>query len=134
MSGELAIGTLFDLWAATRWDVHEIPRRLNDTDLVPLVCDGHAVYTRTGPKADSVAHALTHVRVLLPEATARQASTVTVEWLTERLFAYPAKPNTLQKVHSSWTQFFAYCTEGTIPGQPDERRHQAQVQTSLRLG
>ena len=41
----------------------------------------------------------------------RLASTVTVEWLTERLFAYQGKPNTLRKVHSSWTQFFAYCTD-----------------------
>src|SRR5215203_1942175 len=111
LSGKLPIGTLYDLWTATRWDVHEIRRRLNDTNLAPLVKEWHAVYARSGPKADSAAHAFTHVRALIPEAELRLASTVTVEWLTERLFAYQGKPNTLRKVHSSWTQFFAYCTD-----------------------
>jgi integrase len=111
MSGELAIGVLYDLWSVTRWDPHEVRRRLNDTNLEPLVIVWQAVYARSGPKADSVAHALAHVRALLPEGELRLASTVTVEWLTERLYAYPGKPNTLRKVHSSWSQFFAYCTD-----------------------
>src|SRR5688572_29613470 len=67
MSGELAIGALYDLWSASRWDVHEVRRRLNDTNLAPLVEEWHAVYSRSGPKADSAAHALTHVRALIPE-------------------------------------------------------------------
>ena len=75
MSGELQIGALYDLWTATRWDVHEIRRRRNDTNLAPLVSDWHAVYGRSGPKADSVAHALTHVRALIPEDDLRLAST-----------------------------------------------------------
>src|SRR5215208_375477 len=56
MSGGLTIGALYDLWTATRWDVHEIRRRLNDTNLEPLVSDWHAVYSRSGPKPDSAAH------------------------------------------------------------------------------
>ena len=111
MGGQLGILQLYDLWTQARWDVHEIRRRLNDTNLAPLVAEWHAVYARSGPKANSAAHALTHIRALIPEAGLRLASTVTVDWLTERLFAYPGKPNTLRKVHSSWTQFFAYCTE-----------------------
>jgi integrase len=111
MAGELAIGGLYDLWAATRWDVHEIRRRLNDTDLEPIVDEWHRVYARSGPKADTVAHAFAHVRALLPEGEHRLASTTTVEWLTERLYAYPGRPNTLRKVHSSWSQFFGYCTD-----------------------
>jgi hypothetical protein len=130
MSGELAIGTLFDLWTATRWDVHEIRRRLNDTDLEPLVADWHAVYARSGPKADSAAHALAHVRALLPAGTRRLASTATVEWLTERLYAYPGKPNTLRKVHSSWSQFLAYCTDvkGLYPANPMNKVARPAVQ------
>jgi hypothetical protein len=104
MAGKLPIGVPYDLWGATRWDVHEVRRRLNDTDLTPLVEEWHGVYARSGPKADSVAHALTHVRALLPEDGLRLASTVTVDWLTEQLFAYQGKPNTLRKVHSSWSQ------------------------------
>jgi integrase len=111
MGGQLGILQLYDLWTECRWDVHGIRRRLNDTNLAPLVSEWHAVYARSGPKDDSVAHALTHIRALIPEDGTRLASTVTVEWLTERLFAYPGKPNTLRKVHSSWTQFFAYCTD-----------------------
>jgi integrase len=83
-------------------------------------------------KADTVAHALTHVRVLLPEDEARLASTATAEWLTERLYAYPGKPNTLRKVHSSWTQFFAYCTDvkGLYPANPMARVSRPAVQGS----
>jgi integrase len=36
---------------------------------------------------------------------------VTTEWLTERLYVYQGKPNRLRKVHSSWSQFFAYRTD-----------------------
>jgi len=132
MSGQLAIGALYDLWTATRWDVHEIRRRLNDPNLEPLVAEWRSVYGRSGPKADSVAHALTHVRALLPEGTLRLASTVTVEWLTERLYAYQGKPNTLRKVHSSWSQFFAYCTDvkGLYPANPMAKVTRPAVQGS----
>ena len=132
MSGQLAIGSLYDLWAATRWDVHEIRRRLNDTDLEPLVAEWHAVYARSGPKADSAAHALAHVRALLPVGELRLASTVAVGWLTERLFAYQGKPNTLRKVHSSWSQFFAYCTDvkGLYPVNPMAKVSRPAVQGS----
>ena len=32
-------------------------------------------------------------------------------WLTGSLFAYQGEPNTVRKVHSSRSQFFAYCTD-----------------------
>jgi hypothetical protein len=92
MGGQLGILQLYDLWTATRWDVHEIRRRLNDTNLAPLVAEWHAVYARSGPKADSAAHALTHVRALIPEDGLRLASTVTVEWLTEGCLPIQGSP------------------------------------------
>ena len=95
MAGTLPIGVLYDLWTETRHDLPEVRRRLNDTDLEPLVADWHAVHGRT-VNADSAAHALVHVRALLPEGTRRLASEVTTAWLTEQLYAYPGKQNTLR--------------------------------------
>jgi site-specific recombinase XerD len=62
----------------------------------------------------------------------RLASTVTVEWLTERLYAYQGKPNTLRKVHSSWSQFFAYCTDikALYPANPMAKVNRPGVQSS----
>lgn len=120
MGGTLTIGRLYDLWVATKYDVAEIRRRLNDTDVAPLVGEWHTWHTSQGVKEASADHALAHVRWLVPEGAERLASTVTVEWLTERLAAYPGKQNTRRKVHSSWTGFFRYCTRvrrlfGTSP-------------------
>lgn len=124
LAGELTIGRLFDVWQETRHDVAEMRRRLADVDLDPLVAEWHAAY-RDGVTADTAAHALAHVRYLLPAGERRLASSVTATWLTERLHSYrvqraPAKGssaapararrNTLRKVHSSWTMFFDYLT------------------------
>ncbi len=132
MAGQLEIGVLYDLWLASRYDVHAVRRQLNDVNLEPLVAEWHAVHARSGLKADSAAHALAHVRVLIQAGALRLASTVTVEWLTERLFAYPGKPNTLRKVHSSWTQFFAYCTDvkALYPANPMAKVTRPSVQAS----
>jgi hypothetical protein len=77
MGGQLAIGVLYDLWLGSRYDVHAVRRQLNDVNLEPLVEEWHGVYARSGPKADSAAHALAHVRSLLPAGELRLASTVT---------------------------------------------------------
>lgn len=110
LAGALPVGRLYDLWTATRYDVAEIRRRLNDTDVEPLVAEWHGVHAGT-VKPDSAAHALRHVRWLLPEARAVLASSVTTLWLTQRLAAYPGKQNTRRKVHSSWSVFFQYLTD-----------------------
>jgi integrase len=83
---------------------------LADCDLEPLVADWHAIYCRKHPDTDSPAHALVHMRALIPAGQGRNVSTVTTAWLTERLYAYPAAAATLVKVHASWSVFFDYCT------------------------
>jgi site-specific recombinase XerD len=47
-----------------------------------------------------------HVRVLFPKGQARNVSAVTMECLTEHLYAYDGATETLRKVHSSWRVFF----------------------------
>lgn len=46
--------------------------------------------------------------------------------------SYQGKPNTLRKVHSSWTQFFAYCTDvkGLYPANPMAKVTRPGVQGS----
>jgi len=107
LSGALSIGQLYDAWVASRFDVAATRRRLDDVDLEPIVSEWHGVYART-VLADSAEHALAHVPRLLPEGQRRLASTVTPAWLTSQLYAYLGKRNTLRKVHSSWTVFFAF--------------------------
>jgi integrase len=111
LTGRMKIGTLFDLWTGTRYNPVEMRLRLADRDLDPLVEDWIAVYRRKHPDTDSPEHALAHVGFLLPEGSKRLVSEVTTEWLTERLYAYPGKPGTLKKVHSSWSVFLGYCTK-----------------------
>ena len=110
LEGLQEIGTLFDLWERTDHAPHDVRRLLEDRDLEPLVADWHAVYCRKHPDTDSPAHALVHVRALLPAGQVRNVSAVTTAWLTERLYAYPAAAATLKKVHASWSVFFDYCT------------------------
>lgn len=105
LGGRQEIGALFDLWDKNQ-SPHEVRRLLADCDLEPRVADWYAVYARKHPDTESPAHALVHVRALLPEGEPRNVSAVTTEWLTERLYAYQGKPNTLRKVHASWTVFF----------------------------
>jgi integrase len=107
LAGRLAIGRLYDLWIETKYDVGAVRRRLADVDVAPLV-DGWAAVHRGSVKADSHAHALAHVRWLLPGDRPVLASSVTTLWLSQRLAAYPGKQNTRRKVHSSWSVFFGY--------------------------
>jgi integrase len=110
LRGEQDIRALFDLWERADHKEPGLRRLLADSDLEPLVGEWHAVYSRKHPDTDSPAHALVHVRALFPEGQARKRSTVTTEWLTGRLYAYPGAPATLVKVHASWSVFLDYCT------------------------
>lgn len=103
-----AISALYDAWSEAKQDVEEVRRRSHDRDIEPLVAEWKGVYEK-GVESDTATHALTHLRYLFPEGVPRLASTVTADWLTERLAAYPApRRNTLRKVHSSWSGFFDY--------------------------
>src|SRR5262249_51241862 len=95
-------------------------RLLADCDLEPSVEEWHTVYVRKHPDTDSPAHALAHVRALLPDGEPRHVSTITTAWLTERLYVYPGAPATLLKVHASWSVFFEFCTrvKGLFPVNP----------------
>ena len=110
LEGRRELVALFDLWERTDHDPHEVRRLLADRDLEPLVADWHAIYCRKHPDTESPAHALVHVRALLPAGQVRNVSAVTTAWLTEQLYAYPAAAATLVKVHASWRVFFDHCT------------------------
>jgi integrase len=103
------LGRLYDLWLETKYNPNAMRRRLDDRDLEPLVAEWGTWYAGE-VKADSAAHALTHVRHLLPVGTPRLVSDVTTAWLTQALTAYPGKRNTRRKVHSSWSRLFDYLT------------------------
>lgn len=107
---QVKVGDLHDMWLESRRNVHELRRRLADVDLSPLVDEFLKVYARE-VAPDTRDHAEHHLRWLMPKDTAVARSRVTVEWLTERLYAYPGARNTLRKVHSSWSVFFAFCVE-----------------------
>jgi integrase len=119
LEGERSILTVFDAWNAAGRNAHVLRRLLADTDLEPLVATWAAIHERN-VKGDSAAHALAHVRVLFPKDAPRLASQVTTAWLSEQLYAYPGKRNTLRKVASSWSVFLDYCTRirGLFPVNP----------------
>lgn len=101
------IGALFDLWQETKHDVAAMRRRAKDRNIEPLVAEWHE-WHKGRVEADTAAHALTHVRHFIPEGTPRVVSSVTTDWLTTALGAYPGERNTRRKVHSSLSSFFAY--------------------------
>lgn len=102
------LGQLLDLWAETRQSLGELRRRLNDPDIEPYVAQWHAVYKKTTPK--SATEQLSRVRHFFPAGKPRVLSTVTTDWLTAQLYAYPGKPNTLRGVHSALSVFGEYLT------------------------
>lgn len=108
LDGALTIGALYDRWSTTRGDLAAMRLLAADVDLAPLVDEWIAVYRNTKVSEDTAKHALHQVRWLLPAGTVRLVSSVSADWLTERLAAYPGKRNTLRKVHSHWTTFFAF--------------------------
>jgi integrase len=59
---------------------------------------------------DSAAHALAHVRALIPEDSTYLRSRATTAALTKALTAYDGGQGTRRKVHSSWSGFFGYAT------------------------
>ncbi len=103
------LGRLYDLWVETRYNPGEMRRRLDDRNIEPLVREWAAWYEGQ-VRPDSAAHALAHVRHLLPAGSPRLVSDVTTDWLTGVLTTYTGKRNTRRKVHSSWSGFFAYLT------------------------
>ena len=107
---QLPIGDLYDLWRESQRDVHELRRRLDDSDVEPMVEDFLAVYVHR-VRPDTLDHLRYHLRWLLPEGEPRPASLCTTDWLTQRLAAYSGKRNTLRKVHANWSTFFRYCTK-----------------------
>jgi len=116
---QLTVGRLYDLWVETRYSPREMRRRLRDVDLEPLVKEWHQHHAR-GVKGDSARHALAHVRSLLPEGIPCPAASIDLKRLTHFLTTYPGKRNTLRKVHSSLSVFFAYVTKvhGAYPANP----------------
>lgn len=104
------LGRLYDDWVATEQRPVEMRRRLSDVNvaaLLPGYLTVHGQQTGAGWHRNTTYY----LKWLLPEGTPRQLSEVTVEWLTERLYAYPAGRTTLQRVHSAWSGFFGYCAK-----------------------
>jgi integrase len=109
LGGSLHIGALYDRWAEGRFDLATVRRNLADVDLAGLVPDFLEMHRRN-VKADSADHVEVHVDALFGGASLFR-SQITPALLTERLYVYLGKRNTLRKVHSSWSVFFAYCTD-----------------------
>lgn len=109
LSKSLTLADLYDLWREAQRDVHELRRRLEDTNLEPVVQEFLEHYAHR-VRPDTKAHVEFHLRHLFPKDTPRHCSQVSVEWLTQRLAGYTGKRNTLRKVHASWSVFFDYCT------------------------
>lgn len=107
LDGAMKPSELYDLWLESGRNVEGVRRRLNDTDLTPLVAEWHAAY-KQDVKPDSAAHALTHVEWLIAGSAPVLASTMTPEHLERALARYGHSRNTRRKVHSSWSVFFEY--------------------------
>lgn len=110
LDGAMKPSALYDLWLESGRNIEGVRRRLNDTDIEPLVEPWHEAYA-ADVEPDSAAHALTHVRWLVSEGVPLLASAVTPEWLERRLSQYGHKRNTRRKVHSSWSVFFDYAVK-----------------------
>lgn len=118
LAGELEIGALYDRWVESRYAIAELRRRLEDMDLSEHVAPFLEVYRR-GVAEDTADHAEAHLDALFGTEERDgetylkplMRSQVTTALLTERLFAYVGKRNTLRKVHSNWSVFFTYLTD-----------------------
>lgn len=122
LNGEMSAAELFDVWksATVNRSLPALRRHLNDSDLEPIVEEFLTMYGRQYPGA--VDHIRAHLRFLIPEGAPFLASRAAPDYLTERLYAHghrksatgplvPSSSNTLRKVHSSWSSFFAYCVK-----------------------
>lgn len=102
------MGQLYDLWIDTRYDINEIRRRQNDVDISSLVSEYMDVYSKRGRGQNTVKYTEAYLRYLFPIDTPVLASAVTPEFITKRLYEYPAKENTIRIVHTTWSGFFDY--------------------------
>lgn len=109
LNGSLHVGALYDRWAADRFELTAVRRNLEDVDLAGHV-EGFLEMHRRNVKEDSADHVEVHLDALFDGAPLFRSQANTA-LLTERLYAYQGKRNTLRKVHSSWSVFFAYCTD-----------------------
>lgn len=107
--GTVTVVQLYDLWIESKRNIAALRRRLADVDLEPLVAQWNT-WLKSQKGADWAAHALVHVRRILPDGVPLYASSVTDTWLTTELAKIPLKRNTVRKIHSSWSSFFGYCT------------------------
>ena len=87
LEGRQDLGALFDLWERSKHNVYEVRRLMADCNIEPAVAEWFAVYSRKHPDTESPAHAIVHVRALLPAGEPRNVSAVTTAWLTDRLYA-----------------------------------------------
>lgn len=112
LRGDMAIGTLFDLFRELKGNVPLMRLRLNDTDLEPLVQE-FLDFHRGDVATDTLAHIEVHLRALFPAETPFLRSNVNAADLGKALAAYGSgkvSSGTRRKVHSSWSVFFAYLT------------------------
>jgi integrase/recombinase XerD len=102
------LGRLYDFWVTTRYSPGAMRRLLADVDVEPLVATFETWY-RQHVRADTVAHAVAHVRHLIPACGPCPASGLTPAALSRALAEYPGTRNTKRRVHSHWSRFFGYC-------------------------
>lgn len=131
-----SIGALYDQYVAAgrraegvRQIQTDSKKANTDIDIEPQVEAFLAVYRSRGTKPATADHIETHLRWLLPAGDPCLRSTVTAAWLTTKLAEYKGTPrkgregcsqNTRRKVHSSWSNFFAYLVKpcGVWPVSP----------------
>lgn len=107
--GRYAIGRLYDLWTLTKSNPVEMRRLISDTDLEPLVADYLKIHAKN-VKPDTLDHIEKHLRELIPEGQTLLRSAVSTDSLTQFVYGYGGKRNTLRKVHSDISGFFEYLT------------------------
>lgn len=108
-TGRIEMGRLYDLWTETKNNPIEMRRLLSDTDIEPIVAEYLKIHA-TNVKPDTLNHIEKHVRALLPEGHPYLRSTVSTDRLTDFVFTYGGKRNTIRKVHSDVSGFFEYLT------------------------
>lgn len=107
LDGDMTAAELFDQWRESERSITTLRQRLQDVDLSPIVEEFLEIYARQFPGA--VGHVRAHLRHLIPAGASFLASRATGDHLTQQLYSYVGKRNTLRKVHASWSSFFAYC-------------------------
>lgn len=107
LAGEMNAAQLYDIWSSNGRSLSKVRQVLADTDLEPLVDEFLAIYRKQFPVA--ARHVEAHLRWLMPEGAPLLISTATGDYLTQRLYSYNGKRNTLRKVHADWSVFFSWC-------------------------